>query len=439
MSELFPQPGALPTCPQIESRPEPPSLLRRKIVAGVMGVVAGLGGAIATESQAADGTPQPWESIPLPAAGTAKECSDVEATFLTMANLLLRQPNNPDHAANVAESNELVDSLSQQEYRNLRSRQDARTQQRAAERYGLTVFDDSQALNKMDFVDQGVVRRTPFASYYQTATEFLDQSDISMHLGSPDGKIPAPKDEELATETAKQDVTAIVDAFGDMPKEYTVGLAGLTDIVLYANPKDGTAAYVYADDALTSHTVYFNLSYKWDKQTPFHEIAHEAHESMCGGLTPMKNDVNFKKLNNDRPYDPHKTAPRGLTYREFMDERAKINNRAYRPGVESSCSLLAKIKTLGEDVYFDSTYARSHPVEDYAETSANDTDSSGYYNMLDPQTPNLRKKHIFTLGRLLKFAPAVAHYFVDTAHRQANYYDGLSPTCSPTGKQPMAD
>lgn len=416
---------------------------RLAIPAALLAVSAAVSAVGATEAAPAPPAvvhvvPSP-ERNPLPPLGSL-ECPPATARALTAATRLINEPANPDfvkednwfRAQVTREEGGLFTVISDQamhipiaaptNIRQLALERTFRVEQDAARKDGVTVFDPTQYLLKMERMNE--TPAAPFSDYLLTAQEYMRQFGVTVRIGTMEDEgsfgynFHAPTPADLEGFTAKLNMQSLIEAFSTMPKEY-LGIDGLKTIILAVGQRSDAAAYALTGGA--HNTIVANTSYNLSPDVYRHENEHLEDAAQCGGVEGMANDPGYTTFNAGNVYGKRANAPDFedlLSSPEVVKHEAAVFNDELANNVSAACVQQQDINSELAPVSVDTAYARTNDVEDKAELFKYASDPNGWLVVTNPETPRIRAKFTELFARLWQYRPGVAKFFAAIANRE---------------------
>lgn len=261
----------------------------------------------------------------------------------------------------------------------------------------------------------------PFQDYLQFAEGVLDQLDIPITIGVPDGvDAKVPTQAELESRNAKYQVLQIADMFGIIPMNLTEQL-GINGVVLTAHG-NGYAGQTF-DGILIIDIVNAGETYSTDT----HELFHIIDAAMCG-QEDAQNDPGYARLNTYATYAYEWPLPEGFmdsqpipldavkddTYYELDTQRWEADDLG---DAAAYCVIQATMDNLVKDVEMTDQYSHRSVTEDKANVGRHIVELTNYSEMLDPAKPVIRQKFLFLLARMYEMNPEVVEYYAANAGR----------------------
>lgn len=314
------------------------------------------------------------------------------------------------------------------EYKEVLYRLKEDMRQTVASEQGLTMARSLPYMRELHAFDMSDTYKRPFNDYLKAAQRYLGEFGVSVLVPTepvlpPKDDMSPPGHETLETVRAKSSMISLIEAFGQLPKEY-VSMVGLRHVWLVAGARSGSLAYAYLDENTDNNDIHLNLHHNITPTVIRHELMHLLHERLCGGGDAAGNMADFVKLNDGIEYYGEQAGNLKGTPEEYWQirqalSRSLFDNQGLESGKEyeeAQSRLSAASETYANKVRFATGYAKKNELEDFAETGEGLGSEHSLTKHLESGFGFVDAKLRIVLALLWRNSPAIAKYFINSAN-----------------------
>ncbi|HSX31941.1 MAG TPA: hypothetical protein VLF43_01665, partial [Candidatus Saccharimonadales bacterium] len=310
-----------------------------------------------------------------------------------------------------------------------------------ADKYGLTVFDESQTVAELSNYQEPLST----VDFMQTANEFLAKYDLwigSDPLATYGHNMEAADAKQLRRgASGRAAVIGVIRAVASKPKQYFDKLGIQRVLLAQQEPDMPMRAGGYIASDLASKDIGPSFVMNLDAVSTFqdaqtiaeHEIRHRLTYLEDGGA--YDNDPTFNNVVGTDVYgkigpEPPDSEPDTRPYvadkqdlhsvEQYQKAVSKIDFNISAHIGDASCyevaeSIDATVQKLGSTVYYASNYSKKSVVEHKAELPVTEPDRYKVY--LDENLPHIQEQFEYGVANMYEWSPRIARYFIELSER----------------------